>query len=223
MSSKIYVLDGAILECNQGFTPGKLTVTQNQKVKIQGQFKATHLDNQVTPFGQCKLKPTNSGYLPCVPALQPWTKTTESTKLGGNKKFLFEDSECMCSTGGKITVTQPMQINTAGAVSEQFKDIASIIPGAMLGNDKAPKVIETYWMDEAKKKKIDKIQYGEKAQIFVLTENISPGEVINVKVKEVDEKVIDGKESILNFSGTILADGTAKLDLLETQEDWNIT
>jgi len=43
MSSKIYVLDGALLECNQGFVPAKLLVTQNRKVKIQGKFKATDM------------------------------------------------------------------------------------------------------------------------------------------------------------------------------------
>ena len=80
MSSKIYVLDGALLECNQGFAPAKLLVTQNQKVKIQGKFKATDMDVQVPQtFGQCKLKPANSGYLPCIPALQKWTKTTSKS------------------------------------------------------------------------------------------------------------------------------------------------
>ncbi|MFD2561098.1 DUF4280 domain-containing protein [Aquimarina rubra] len=222
MSSKIYVLDGALLQCNQGFVPAKLLVTQNQKVKIQGKFKATDMDNQVpATFGQCKLKPTSGGYLPCIPALQKWTKTTKTATLGGSKKFLYEDSECMCATGGKVTIMQPMQINTAGSASEKFKEIAMTIPGAMMGNDKAPKVVESYWMDEAGKEKIDRINYGEKATIFVMTENMDPGKSLKVNVSEKEGKQIDGKKDQLVYSGTVKADGTAELKLLETEEDWN--
>ncbi|MDY8138331.1 PAAR-like protein [Aquimarina sp. 2201CG5-10] len=222
MSSKIYVLDGALLECNQGFVPAKLLVTENQKVKIQGKFKATDMDVQVpATFGQCKLKPTSGGYLPCVPALQKWTKTTKTSTLGGSKKFLYEDSECMCATGGKVTIIQPMQINTAGSVKEKFKELAMTIPGAMMGNDKAPKVVESYWMDENGKKQIGKINYGQKASIFVLTENMDPGKSLEVTVSEKENKEIDGQQKKMIFSGTVQNDGTAELQLLETEEDWN--
>ena len=222
MSSKIYVLDGALLECNQGFVPAKLLVTENQKVKIQGQFKATDMDVQVpATFGQCKLKPTSGGYLPCIPALQKWTKTTKTSTLGGSKKFLYEDSECMCSTGGKVTIIQPMQINTAGSVKEKFKEIAMTIPGAMMGNDKAPKVVESYWMDEAGKEKIDSINYGQKASIFVRTENVDTGQPMTVKVNETNSNKIDGKKNQLTYTGTVREDGIATLELLETEEDWN--
>jgi len=222
MSSKIYVLDGALLECNQGFVPAKLLVTQNQKVKIQGKFKATDMDVQVpATFGQCKLKPTSGGYLPCIPALQKWTKTTKTSTLGGSKKFLYEDSECMCGTGGKVTILQPMQINTGGNASEKFKEIAMTIPGAMMGNDKAPKVVESYWMDEAGKEKIDEINYGEKATMFVRTENVDAGQSISIKVKDTGDNKVDGQQNSLTYSGNILEDGTAELSLLETQEDWN--
>ena len=146
---KKYVLDGAMLQCNQGMKPAKLLVTQNQKVKIQGKFQATDKETQVPEtFGLCKLKPSGNSYLPCIPALQPWTKTAQKSTLGSGKKFLFEDSECMCATGGKVTIIQHAQIDSAGSVMETFKNIAMMIPGAMLGNDKAPKVVETYWMDE---------------------------------------------------------------------------
>jgi len=207
MSSKIYVLDGALLECNQGFVPAKLLVTQNQKVKIQGKFKATDMDVQVpATFGQCKLKPTSGG---------------KTSTLGGSKKFLYEDSECMCGTGGKVTILQPMQINTGGNASEKFKEIAMTIPGAMMGNDKAPKVVESYWMDEAGKEKIDEINYGEKATMFVRTENVDAGQSISIKVKDTGDNKVDGQQNSLTYSGNILEDGTAELSLLETQEDWN--
>lgn len=62
---------------------------------------------------------------------------------------MFEDSECMCATGGKVTIIQHAQINSIGSVKEIFKNIAMMIPGAMSGNHKAPKVVESYWVDEA--------------------------------------------------------------------------
>ncbi|MFD0864180.1 DUF4280 domain-containing protein [Sungkyunkwania multivorans] len=222
MSGKKYVLDGAMVECNCGVKPAKLLVNQNRKVKIQGKFKATDMDVQVPEtFGQCKLKPTSGGYLPCIPALQKWMKTTKTSTLGGSKKFLFEDSETMCATGGKVTIVKDMQINSAGSVKEEFKEIAMTIPGAMMGNDKAPKVVEKYWMDESKEKRVNEIQYGETATIFVRTENVEAGESITIKVKDTADQKIDGQKTNLTFSGTVLEDGTAELQPVNTQKDWN--
>lgn len=221
MSDKLYVLDGAMLQCDQGFTPAKLLVTENKKVKIQGKFKATDKETQVpATFGQCKLKPSGSSYLPCVPALQPWTKTTKKATLGGSKNFLFHDSECMCATGGKITIMQHTQINSAGSIKETFKNLAQMIPGAMLGNDKAPKVIESYWMDEAGKERIDSSDYGEKAQLFVLTDNMDAGESVTVNVTDKEKQDFAEGEKKLKYTGTVKADGTAAMNLVSIEENW---
>jgi len=114
-----------------------------------------------------------------------------------------------------------MQINTAGSVMEEFKDIAMTIPGAMLSNDRAPKIVKSYWMDEYGEEKIDKIEYGQKASIFVLTEHMNPGESLKVTVKEKEGLNIDGEKTSLIFSGTVRGDGTAELKPLESKEDWN--
>ena len=89
-----YVLDGAIVQCSMGMKPAKLMVITNQKVKIQGKFKATDTDLLVPEtFFQCKLKPTPSGsFLPCIPMLQKWQNTSKKTSLRGIQKFLFDDS-----------------------------------------------------------------------------------------------------------------------------------
>ncbi len=210
-----------MLQCDQGMKPAKLLVTQNQKVKIQGKFQATDKENQVPEtFGLCKLKPSGNTYLPCVPALQPWTKTAEKSTLGGSKKFLFEDSECMCATSGKVTIIQHAQINSAGSVKETFKNIAMMIPGAMLGNDKAPKVVESYWMDEAGKERIDSTDYGEKAQLFVLTDNMDPGETVTVNISDKEKQDFAKGEKKLKYKGTVKADGTAAMKLVSIDENW---
>ena len=223
MSSKIYVLDGALLECNMGLVPAKLLVTENQKVKIQGKFKATDADVQVpATFGTCKLKPTSGGFLPCMPGLQKWTNTTKKATLGGTKKFLFDCSQTMCSTGGMVKIKDHTQINSMGSMMEEFKQIAMLIPGAMPGNTKVPKVVKSYWMDENGEKIVDQINYGVNASIFVMTQNMDAGKSVKVTVSDKDEKKIDGEKSKLVYTGTVLDDGTAKLELLETKEDWNL-
>lgn len=222
MSEKIYVLDGALLACDQGFMPAPLQVTENTKIKIQGKLKATDMDVQVPQtFGQCRLKPTLLSFLPCTPALQKWTKTADKMSFGG-KKFLYEDSECMCATGGKIAITKPMQVNIAGAATAELQSIAQIIPGAMLGNDKIPKIVESYWVNEAADEEINEIMYGEKAKLFVKTENFEAGEVLTVNIKDSNNQKIDGKQRVFVFSGKILADDTAELMLLETKEEWGV-
>ena len=221
---KKYVLDGAMLQCNQGMKPAKLLVTENKKVKIQGKLQATDMDVQVPEtFGQCKLKPTPGGYAPCVPALQKWTKTAQKSTLGGSKKFLFEDSECMCSTGGKVTVMQHGQINAMGSAKEEFRTIAQAMPGAMPGNDRAPKVVESYWMDQEGEKKISEACYGDTVQLFVQTEHAKAGQQISVKVKAKNKKKIDGKSNTRKYAGRVRQDGTALLQPLKTQENWNKT
>ena len=218
---KKYVLDGAMLQCNQGMKPAKLLVTQNQKVKIQGKFQATDKETQVPEtFGLCKLKPSGNSYLPCIPALQPWTKTAQKSTLGSGKKFLFEDSECMCATGGKVTIIQHAQIDSVGSVMETFKNIAMMIPGAMLGNDKAPKIVESYWMDESGQERIDSSDYGQNAQLYIMTENMDAGESITINLKDEKGQDFNKGEKQLKYSGIVQADGTAALNLLEIEENW---
>ncbi|KAA2220763.1 DUF4280 domain-containing protein [Chryseobacterium sediminis] len=102
------------VQCNQGFKFPKFKVTSHQKhywndEEGQADYLAVteddlQLDPVAQPFGQCKLKPTSGGYLPCAYApAGKWQKTYEKVKVMG-KSCLTEISELMCSTGGKITI-----------------------------------------------------------------------------------------------------------------------
>lgn len=101
------ITDTAQISCNQGMTPSNLSVTSQNFSTAEGKAIATEQDKQVNvnikPFGQCKLKPTLGGYLPCVPAPITWEKTTEKDTVN-SYKILTEDSFCMCGTGGKIVI-----------------------------------------------------------------------------------------------------------------------
>jgi Domain of unknown function (DUF4280) len=99
--------DTATLQCDQGTTPSKLTVTSQDFCKAEDKLIATEKDKQpnanIKPFGQCKLKPSSGGYLPCMPAPTLWQKTAKKDEINGFK-ILTDDSTCQCSIGGKIAV-----------------------------------------------------------------------------------------------------------------------
>ena len=101
------ITDTAELSCNQGTATSKLNVTSQDFVTIEGKAMATEEDKQansnIQPFKQCKLKPSSGGYLPCVPAPIQWEDTAEKDTING-QKILTENSYCMCSVGGKITI-----------------------------------------------------------------------------------------------------------------------
>ena len=101
------ITDTAELSCNQGTATSCLNVTSQDFVTIEGKAMATEEDKQananILPFKQCKLKPSSGGYLPCVPAPIKWEDTAEKDSING-QKILTENSYCMCSVGGKITI-----------------------------------------------------------------------------------------------------------------------
>lgn len=111
---KHFVIQKGMVQCNQGFKFPKFKVTSHQKhywndEKGQADYLAvTEVDLQfdppAMPFGNCKLRPTSGGYLPCVYApAGKWQKTYEKVKVL-DKSCLTEISELMCSTGGKISI-----------------------------------------------------------------------------------------------------------------------
>ena len=102
------ITNTAELSCNQGTAKSNLTVTSQDFVTIEDKPIATEGDKQanvnIMPFGQCKLKPTTGGYLPCVPVPTKWEQTAEKDTIN-DLKILTEKSTCQCAVGGKISVT----------------------------------------------------------------------------------------------------------------------
>lgn len=57
---------------------------------------------KASTFGQCKLQPTGSSYLPCIPAVVSWSDAYESVVLDNMGQALVNDSVGQCAIGGKI-------------------------------------------------------------------------------------------------------------------------
>jgi hypothetical protein len=68
----------------------------------------------IATFGMC-LSPANPGFIalgvpvPCLPVLSPWTPGAALVTIDG-VSALDDSSECMCTWGGVVTVTDPGQL-----------------------------------------------------------------------------------------------------------------
>jgi len=129
---KYFVVQKGMCQCNQGFKFPKFKVTSHQKhywndKDGQADFLAVteddlQLDPPAQPFGQCKLKPSSGGYLPCAYApAGKWKKTYGKVKVMG-KSCVTELSELICATGGKITIFKHGQQSEVGKSSVQNAD-----------------------------------------------------------------------------------------------------
>jgi muramidase (phage lysozyme) len=128
---KFYVVHGATCVCDQAEVPtktAKIQVTSHKQLVINdedGKFAVTEDDKTLDPpamtFGKCKLKPSNSGNLPCAPVLNgKWEKTYEKNTVKG-KTLVTEISTLHCSekSGGTITIKKHGQKNS---VTQQHAD-----------------------------------------------------------------------------------------------------
>lgn len=129
---KYFVIQKGMAQCNQGFKFPKFKVTSHQKhywnnADAQADYLAVteddlQFDPPVQPFGQCKLKPSSGGYLPCTyAAAGKWTKTYDKVKVM-DKSCVTEISELMCSTGGKITILKHGQQSELGKTNVNNAD-----------------------------------------------------------------------------------------------------
>ena len=93
----------AQLQCDKGTKPSELKVTSQDFSSFEDKLIATEQDakpnENILPFGNCSLKYNQ----PCTPQTQKWDKTTQNDEING-MKIVLETSECMCKTGGKITI-----------------------------------------------------------------------------------------------------------------------
>ena len=121
----IQVVNGAQLTCSFGAAPSNLVVLPVNQVQSSNQPAANIMDyipnTNIMPFGMCQT-PTNPqvaaataaamGVLtpqPCVPATAaPWM-IGAPTVLIGNQPALDNQSKCMCTWLGVITITSPGQ------------------------------------------------------------------------------------------------------------------
>ncbi len=119
------VTGGSLCQCSFGMAPCPLNVLPTAKIMVGGQAVATVMDNKpfvnILPFGMCTAIANPSvaaatasaqGVLtpmPCIPnTVAPWVLGKPTVMLG-NMPVLTQDSKLMCSWGGVISITAPVQ------------------------------------------------------------------------------------------------------------------
>jgi hypothetical protein len=123
-----------------GATPSQLQVTSNTVVSIQGNMAATAADKapmvNIMPFGVCRMKPSITGYLPCVPAPGLWTGDVASVQIpGGNP--LVDTSKIQCSCGGMISFQNSGQMKPNKVETKPTSPQAEALKRAAAGDSPA--------------------------------------------------------------------------------------
>ena len=97
------VTQTAQLQCDKGTKPSELKVASQDFSTLEDKLIASENDakpnENILPFGNCKAKYNQA----CTPQTQKWDKTTQNDEIN-SMKIVLETSECMCKTGGKITI-----------------------------------------------------------------------------------------------------------------------
>ena len=117
-----FVTQGAMLQCSFGMSPCTLSVIVPLRPTCQGMSMATTMDYTIAnipTFGMCQSlsNPTVASAtsaamgvltpMPCVPVISaPWSPGSSQVKVGGIAA-LTNNSKCMCSYGGNISITNP--------------------------------------------------------------------------------------------------------------------
>jgi hypothetical protein len=119
------VVEGAMLECAMGDVPAILSPVPNG-VTAGNLPAATTMDHEpivnIPTFGMCNslLNPEVAAAttaalgvltpMPCVPLTEvPWEPGAITTRIGVFP-VLTNDSMCLCTWGGEITITEPGQV-----------------------------------------------------------------------------------------------------------------
>ncbi|WP_298538633.1 DUF4280 domain-containing protein [uncultured Aquimarina sp.] len=131
MSTGHVVVDGALCKCQFGTTPDTLVVQTQTKAYINdGQASKKLVANtrdigiplQAKTFGQCKLQPSSSGYLPCVPAITQWQDFYDKVILSNQGQILTEKSKAMCAISGSPSVEFTWHGQTAAPGSSSVEE-----------------------------------------------------------------------------------------------------
>lgn len=114
--NKHFVVQGALCLCKFSETPmtDKLKVKSHTKEyanDAEGKDKLIASTMEIgqtlekNTFGNCKLQPTGSSYMPCQAVITKWSGFYEKVTLSNKGKILLEDSKATCPVGGPDCIT----------------------------------------------------------------------------------------------------------------------
>jgi len=223
-----YATKGAMLTCTCGAAPSQLQVTSNTFYFIQGNLTATTNDKapmvNIMPFGTCSLKPSTSGFLPCVPAPTVWTGFLASVQVvSGNP--LLKTSTIQCATGGCISFQNSGQMKPHKVVinpnSPQIDVLKQAAKEAVPFCEECEKkkkavkkeILRMYWVDDkGEQKTLSELPIGQEVSLCVETRGIEEGESILIELKDNAKRTYKNGEKTMKFTTTVESDDTAYVD-----------
>lgn len=232
-----YATNGAMLVCTCGTTPTPLQTTANTLTSVQGQYIATTGDKapmaNIKPFGPCKMKPTLTGYAPCIPAPAAWTGFLTSLQLpGGNP--LLKTSTLQCSCGGMIQFQDSGQKKSAKVVINPSSPQIDALKKAAIEatpfceecekkkNAHTPVIVRAYWIDaDGEERELSELPIGKEVTICVETEGVDAGKTLTIKIKDNDGRTYKGGQKELSFKATVEDDGYAFVDNVKLEFENN--
>ncbi|WP_440122598.1 DUF4280 domain-containing protein [Tenacibaculum sp. Ill] len=145
MSDVAVICNGAMCKCAHGFTPDTFAVVSTHKhyinessgsQKMVGSTMDIGQPFEAKTFGQCKLQPSGSSYLPCMPSIIQWQDFYEKVTLSNQGKILTEKSKAICAIAGAPCVeftfhgqvgapTESQAAQTNTAVHSQMNPLAN--------------------------------------------------------------------------------------------------
>ncbi len=156
------VCNGAECKCDQSKEkiPALLEVISHNQVYVNDKDSAEKLvattndlplpfEKKANTFGTCKKQPIGGGqYKPCIPNVTSWDKSYEAIKIApaGNGTALIEESEGICSFGGKITFTTHGQTETVTAadVAQTPPEVAEMLSDGILTEEEVQKLAGSF-------------------------------------------------------------------------------
>lgn len=220
-----YATNGAMLVCTCGTTPTPLQTTGNTLTSVQGQFIATTADKapmaNIKPFGPCKMKPTLTGYAPCVPAPTAWTGFLTSIQLpGGNP--LLKTSMLQCSCGGMIQFQDSGQKKSAKVVINPSSPQIDALKKAAIEatpfceecekkkqqEKKKVRAVDVCWMDDESDERHYDVFPDYEVTLYVETVDYTPGETLTLDVFPEEGKKFKGGKDKMSISGKVREDGS---------------
>lgn len=218
-----YATNGAMLVCTCGMMPIPLQVTSNTLSSVQGQAIATVSDkipmSNIKPFGTCKMKPTISGYAPCVPVPTAWTGFLSSVQMpGGNP--LLKTSTIQCGCGGMISFQDSGQKKSAKVLLNPSSPQITALKKAAINAtpfceecekkkqpEKKIRAVDVYWMDDESDEQHYDVFPDYEVTLYIETVDYTPGETLTLDYFPEKGKKFKGDKDTMTVSGKVDADG----------------
>jgi hypothetical protein len=172
------------------------------------------------------MKPTLTGFLPCVPAPTVWTGFLASVEIGSGNA-LVDSSTIQCAIGGCISYQNSGQMKPNKMVTNPSSPLIDALKKAAINGTpfveipdqkepvENPKIIRIYWMDEQDDEphEVHELKEGQEVTLCVEVEEGGEGETVDVEITDTQGRKFKNGETSLKFENlTVEFDNTAYVD-----------